>query len=716
MKPYHFRLSLLTIAALAVPTFSFGQQPSSSDPAGSPVPAAAKEEPTPVVPVEDFLAQLEAEQKERKETAAGPEIKVPGAPPALTGGAPVPTISAPALTPASDAAPLPVTATGPAQPGDPATTIVDDGSGEGGIWLRGAKLNDVFQFLARLAKLQFFHNADLEGPTFLVTGHLRDGEPVKQMEELGMMYGVTVLVKGGTVYALTAAQTSNLPSKPLQYKLNYLRPTDITAIKTMIQPMLTPGTGYVEFESKTNTLIIVDNEQKVKFVQEILQQMDQPKRQIAIETRILRIKSNARNRVGVDWSTVLGDGMNLSAMENLNALFNLPELDTVSKVVTMTEGFTSTNGTTMNGTAVLVSPNRIPRLGQRSSTPYNFNGTTDSNSQIDSVTTNTENSINNNLVLSPLQINAVLHALHAGGLAQQESSPTLITEDNEQGVISIIDRVPIIVSTVSETSAGQNISEEVRYRIDPEDVTDDPTKTREIGVSVTVTPTILPDETIRMKLRPRSAQIVEFVEARSGNLFPRVNESSVETIARIPDGYSLLIGGFYEETDSDQTNKVPILGDIPGLNFFFKSTDKQKENTSLVFIVTPKLYEPVSVPATLEMTQQLQQRHVLPGDHSWPDRKNPGNNYETNMRWTLGNMFNRFPAHPSRHPLNPEAAINQTGFGPVSADATPVPAEDPATRTAASREESQAAEAQQMEAPPAAKSKSRFSLFGRRRN
>ena len=192
MKPYHFRLSLLTIAALAVPTFSFGQQPSSPDPAGSPVPAAAKEEPTPVVPVEDFLAQLEAEQKERKETAAGPEIKVPGAPPALTGGAPVPTISAPALTPASDAAPLPVTATGPAQPGDPATTIVDDGSGEGGIWLRGAKLNDVFQFLARLAKLQFFHNADLEGPTFLVTGHLRDGEPVKQMEELGMMYGVTV--------------------------------------------------------------------------------------------------------------------------------------------------------------------------------------------------------------------------------------------------------------------------------------------------------------------------------------------------------------------------------------------------------------------------------------------------------------------------------------------------------------------------------------------
>lgn len=699
------------------------------------------EEKVPVVPVEDFLAQLEAEHNEREKKEGQPAddgISIPGAAPAITGpGGRIVNLAAPSA--GASLAPSPESL--PVAPGDVgatsasgAPTIMDDGSGEGGIWLQGAKLNDVFQFLARLGKLQYFHNAELEGPTFVVTGHLRDGEPVRQMEELGLMYGVTILQKGGTVYALTASQTGNLPSKPLQYKLNYLRPTDITAIKTMLAPMLTPGTGFVEFEAKTNTLIIVDNEQKVKFVLDVLKEMDQPKRQIAIETRILRIKSSSRNRVGVDWSTVLGNGMTVEATEALNALFNLPDSDVVREVVTLATDRSGRQGYTIASMGRLGAPAGALMAGSVSSTIPESNtkldisgdllgnevlsgfssesGGTAGHNGTNSYTRTTDSTASH-LVLSPLQLQATLRALHAGGMAEQESSPTLITEDNEMGVISVIDRVPIIVSTVSETSAGQNITEEVRYRVDPEDTTDDPTKTREIGVSVTVTPTILPDNTIRMKLRPRSAQIVDFVEGRSGNLFPRVNESSVETIARIPDSYSLMVGGFYEESSSNQTNKVPLLGDVPGLGFFFKSTDKQKENTSLVFIVTPKLYEPMSIPQTIEMTRNLQQRHVLPGDHNWPDRQNPGNNYEPNMRWTLGNLFNRYPAHKSRHVLNPEASINHAGFGPVELGTATVVSQEPASPPAAA---SSAPHAEVSPLSPAGPRKSRFSLFGRRRN
>ena len=60
------------------------------------------------------------------------------------------------------------------------------------------------------------------------------------------------------------------------------------------------------------------------------------------------------------------------------------------------------------------------------------------------------------LVLDSVRLNAVMRALNQGNLAEQESSPTLITEDNEQGIISIIDRIPIIVATVNQTSAGSN--------------------------------------------------------------------------------------------------------------------------------------------------------------------------------------------------------------------------------------------------------------------
>ena len=54
---------------------------------------------------------------------------------------------------------------------------------------------------------------------------------------------------------------------------------------------------------------------------------------------------------------------------------------------------------------------------------------------------------------------------------------------------------------------------------------------------------------------------------------PGVTESMVESLARVPDGYSLIVGGFYGEAKSGGRTKIPLLGDIPILNFFFKSKE-----------------------------------------------------------------------------------------------------------------------------------------------
>ncbi len=545
-------------------------------------------------------------------------------------------------------------------------------SDEEGMWIRGARLNDVLQYLARMGDFQFFHNSDLDAPNYMVTGHLRDGDPFKQMEELGMMYGVNIYQKGSTVYAMTNAQLSQLPTKPFQYNLRYLRPTDIEQIKSILQTMLTPGTGIIEYEPKTNTLLIIDNEQKVDLVKEILADMDKPKRQIVIETRILRINTNSSNKIGVDWSSVLGEGLTFEAEESLNALFGLPDSDLVTEVVTQTNSLLTGNNTSRTGASSFSIVEGASLLNgvldgdTTGSATYNqtgentFENTRNQGSDGSSITSQAIAATGSNLVLTPLQLSATLRALNAGGLAQQESSPTLITEDNEEGLISIIDRVPIITSTVSETTTGQITSDEVRYRIDPDDptISDDPKNTREIGVSISVIPTILPDDTIRMALRPRSAQITDYIVGRSGNVFPRVNESSVDTIARIPNGSSLLIGGFYEEVEGSQETKVPILGDIPGLRFFFSSKEKTKNHTSLIFVVTPKLYEPASTPETMNTTRNLQQQHVVPGDHAWPERDNPGDSYEDNLGWTVGNLVDAYDPIPPTNVLNSEHPLN----------------------------------------------------------
>lgn len=500
-----------------------------------------------------------------------------------------------------------------------------------GFWLKSAKLNDVFQHLAQLGDYQYFHNTEIDGPTFVVTGQLMTDDPIRQMEELSLMYGLTIHQKGNTVYALTAAQLSQLPTEPFRYQLKYLRPKDIEQIKLILQPFLTPGSGIIEFETKTNTLIVMDNARKLDALAIFLDQMDQPKQQIAIETRILRVSSNTANRIGVDWSSVLGErGTSLSSVMSLNSLFNLPDLPTSA--------------------AFSVSDNDGNNFTAHSSVAQG------------EFRTQGDEGGSGSLVLSPVQLTAVLRALNEGDLAEQESSPTLIAEDNEEGLISIIDRIPIITSTVTITNGIQNVTDEVRYKIDEEDPAGDPNTTREVGVSVSVTPTILPDNTIRMALRPRTAQVTEYITSPSGNIYPRVNESSVTTTARVPNGHSLLIGGFYEESLVNASNKIPILGDIPAVNLLFKSSGKEKQNTSLVFIITPKLYRPDATVENDVLTHELHDSHVLPANHDYPDRENPGSNFRSNLRNSLNNAFKRnAPDEPTslldpQHPYNrPEA-------------------------------------------------------------
>lgn len=478
-----------------------------------------------------------------------------------------------------------------------------------GYIIKDAGLNDIFQFLAKSANRQYFHNLKINGPDYMVTGHLDDGNPLNQMEELAFMYGLSLHTKGNTIYALTQTQLAQLPSSEWHYQLQYLRPTDIEQIKELIKPMLSPGTGIVNFEPKTNTIIIIDTPTRIEGAQNLLRGIDKAKGQIIVETKILRINSTAGEKLGVNWANSLGStGVPLEVSGQIGNLFGLPTnfTDTISS----------------------------------SSSPGDFT------------------SQRGSIILAPAQIAGLLTALNDSGISNQVSNPTLITEDNEQATISIIDRIPIITSTTIPGTGDSPtiITENVRYKIDPSDkaITEDPQNHREIGISIAVTPTLLSDGTVRMRLRPRSAQITGEVIGRGvggtpGTRYPRVTESMVETLARIPDGSSLVVGGFYGEVQQKDKNKVPLLGDIPILNFFFKSKEASKEQTSLVFIVTPTSYDPASSAATSRVSANLGKKTELPCDYNWVDPYNPGPGHEPNLGRTVRGM------KPSEAPYYPRA-------------------------------------------------------------
>jgi len=582
-----------------------------------------------------------ASAQENGNLAVGPaetsDTAVPDLPPPAPAPAPpapaadLPNLPAdPGAPPPPPGGPAPVEPVAPAAGGEPVAADPAAAAGgqeiqesEEGYLIKDAPINDIFQFLAKQAGRQYFHNAKLATPDYRVTGHLNDGNPLQQMEELAFMYGLTLYTKGNTIYALSQAQLSQLPSAEFNYQLRYLRPTDIEPIKALIQPMLTPGTGIVNFEPKTNTIVIVDTAHRIEQARNLLHSIDQAKGQIVVETKILRINSKAAERVGVDWSSSLGEtGTTIEVTKSLNSIFGINSFWGDDDVNTST-GVGETIGAAEN------------------------------------------------LVLSPVQLRGVLRALAQGNFATQVSNPTLITEDNEQGTIAIIDRVPIITATVNQNNGVTNITEEVRYKIDSSDktISEDPEKHREVGISVVVTPTLLPDGTVRMRLRPRSSQIVEQVKGQSGNVYPRVTESMIESLSRVPDGHSLVVGGFYGEIENKNNSKVPLLGDVPMLNFFFKSKETVKENSSLVFIVTPTSYDPSSRSATGSQSSRVHRNVTLPQDHDWVDPEcNPGPAHEPNLRRGLRDI------RPTQAPYYPTAAEMEKHSEPAPAPAPAAPA------------------------------------------
>ena len=199
-----------------------------------------------------------------------------------------------------------------------------------------------------------------------------------------------------------------------------------------------------------------------------------------------------------------------------------------------------------------------------------------------------------NVILGPVTVTAVLHALYANTKAHEENAPLVITEDNEPSTVRVVTRTPIIVSTVTVTNGVSNISNDVRYYLDPSDAA----KNREIGTTLIVTPSILPDNTIRLQIDGTVSTQVGTVAAPTSlganavvNNYPIVNEAHLVNLSRVPSGYSLILGGFVTIDNSTSTNKVPVLGSIPLLGQAFRYKTVSRTRTNLAFIITPIAFE-----------------------------------------------------------------------------------------------------------------------------
>ncbi len=147
---------------------------------------------------------------------------------------------------------------------------------------------------------------------------------------------------------------------------------------------------------------------------------------------------------------------------------------------------------------------------------------------------------------------------------------------------------------------------------------------KEFGIRLKFTPTITRSGSIRLKVAPEvSALDFSNPLVFGGFTIPSLLTRRAETEVEMKNGQYLAIAGLVDNTMTDNSTKIPILGDIPILGQFFRSKDARQRRTELLVLVSPKLVLPSDTPVLLPTGEPAswkwtgQMKMKGPSDTAW---------------------------------------------------------------------------------------------------
>lgn len=111
---------------------------------------------------------------------------------------------------------------------------------------------------------------------------------------------------------------------------------------------------------------------------------------------------------------------------------------------------------------------------------------------------------------------------------------------------------------------------------------------REAVLGMEVTPTVLPDKRVRLKLRI-SQNMPGQVLQQSGGEALAIDKQEIETLVEVKSGDTLALGGIFSQKRTTDKNQIPGLGSLPGIGRLFRQDGKDSERRELVVFITPRL-------------------------------------------------------------------------------------------------------------------------------
>ena len=300
--------------------------------------------------------------------------------------------------------------------------------------------------------------------------------------------------------------------------------------------------GSALIDPSTNTLIITDNHSVMQKFQKLIEELDVPARQVMVEARIVEAEDGFSRDIGVKFGYQGVNGRNSWGSDWSNAVNNMGTA--YENNVAAANAVLSGSTTIPTATAFAMSPNI--------------------NLPVSSATS----SIALVRAIGSGALGLELSAMQSQNKGKIISNPRVLTQDRKEAVIESGQEIPYEESTSSGATS-------VTFK--------------KAVLGLTVTPNITPDGQIIMDVKINKDNPVSCTTGGVATLC--ISTKSLNTQAMVEDGGTLIVGGIYEEENSNTVKKVPLLGDIPIVGNLFKSRARSEARRELLIFITPRIMD-----------------------------------------------------------------------------------------------------------------------------
>ncbi len=291
-------------------------------------------------------------------------------------------------------------------------------------------------------------------------------------------------------------------------------------------------------DERSNAIIVMASPADMLSVESIIKQMDIQLSQVVIETVILSVTFGDTLDTGMDWVQ--------------RAMLGYQGNGTGTPTLAFATSGGGGTGRPQN-TSEMTSIDKIPSSG----------------------------GVNAWITLFDYNLDFVLKAVQTDNRAHIISSPRITTMDNEEATLESTERIYWNAGTTYYENSG-NQTQNV--------------KSEDIGIKLTVKPRIYNKGFITLKVN-QSIQNNAGYRKINEEEYPNLSTRTMEASVSVQSGETVVLGGLAQNSVSVSKTKVPVLGSIPLLGWFFRSEKEEKSRTEIIVFLTPRV---VDTPAEME--------------------------------------------------------------------------------------------------------------------